>query len=70
MAAVQPPPTEKKTRRPYSPEEKVRILRLRLFWKWLFGWVNGYGWRADWGRGREGERLEEPIRADTRQSGL
>ncbi len=30
MAAIQPPLMEKKPRRQYSPEEKVRILRLHL----------------------------------------
>jgi hypothetical protein len=30
VAAIQPPFMEKKTRRLYSPEEKVRILRLQL----------------------------------------
>jgi transposase len=30
VAAIQPPFMEKKTRRQYSPEEKVRILRLHL----------------------------------------
>jgi hypothetical protein len=31
----------------------------------FFGQITGYGWRDVWGRGREGERLEERIRADT-----